>query len=231
MHFANFVRCALEYTLSCFAWILWLNIEWNACAVVESEQIDMIHKGLDLSLFNKPLPSQLFSPCISYSFFPPITLFCPASPLLLHFFLHYFPLFFFPLMFLMLPAISFFPYSLILPSEFLSSSTVHSGPGPVCKMPALQRRTQLCGEVPWWVAGSQQFHLQIRQSQQWMSSLPCQLHPGVRAGWFIKLTCACVQNTFLLGVLEGPISLLCCSKCREDMVDGTWAAQRTCRSA
>lgn len=58
-----------------------------------------------------------------------------------------------------------------------------SGRGPVCKMPPLQRRTQLRGEMPRRVTRRQQFHLQIRQGQQRVSSVPRQLHPGVREGW------------------------------------------------
>lgn len=47
------------------------------------------------------------------------------------------------------------------------------------EMPAFQGWSQLCGEVSWWPSGRQQLHLQVRRGQQWMSSLPRQLHARV----------------------------------------------------
>lgn len=57
-----------------------------------------------------------------------------------------------------------------------------SGPGPMCEMSSLQRWTELCGEMPRWAAGRQQFHLQVCQGQQRVSSMSRQLHPGVSGG-------------------------------------------------
>lgn len=61
------------------------------------------------------------------------------------------------------------------------------GCGPMRKMPPLQRWPQLCGEMSRRVAGRQQLHLQICQSQQRVSPLPRQLHPGVRVEGYMKI--------------------------------------------
>lgn len=107
---------------------------------------------------------------------------------------------FFPIMHLSLSAIPFhlancFPLpstssspltpclpSLPLPPILPSSPVLLSGPGPMCEMSSLQRWTKLCGEMPRRAAGCQQFHLQVRQGQQRVSSVPRQLHPGVSGG-------------------------------------------------
>lgn len=216
MHFANFNRGAAEYTLGNSAQHIinhWMEFMWvlpATLAVVGSEQIDMICQVWIRFC------SILFSPLIHFSlylhsfllFYPiplSLTLFPPAGSLHLpdhHFILPFFLLFIYPLPFLLIllphpPSLtSLFihrpPPSPKPPSHLaLPCSALLSGPRPVCKMPPLQRWTQLRGKVPRWLAGGQQFHLQIRQGQQRVSSLPCQLHPGVREGWYIKM-CFCI---------------------------------------
>lgn len=69
-----------------------------------------------------------------------------------------------------------------------------SGPRPVCEMSSLQRWTELCGEMPRWAAGRQQFHLQVRQGQQRVSPMSHQLHPGVSGGLLRhRDVCLCIR--------------------------------------
>lgn len=86
---------------------------------------------------------------------------------------------------------------LFLPSILLS------GPRPMCEMSSLQRWPELCGEMPRRAAGCQQFHLQVRQSQQRVSSMPRQLHPGVSGGlWRHRDVCLCIK-------ISGDLSSVC----------------------
>lgn len=107
----------------------------------------------------------------------------------------------------------------LLPSILLSGSR------PMCEMSSLQRWTELCGEMPRRAAGCQQFHLQVRQGQQRVSSMSCQLHPGVSAG-LSRHRCVSVYQNYcepfkcLLGFIifrqpqstseNGAIQRLCC---------------------